>query len=149
MNLDRRDLLLGFFAVGFTAAVVGLPEPVAAATPSALDQINTRRLIIMIQGHMRDAIEDNMFEFNDAELRSNFRAWMKYVLDDYQARRALVDYSIVCDESNNTPELIDRNEFTADLYIKPTKGLNFIQLTAHVGRTSIPFEEVSLKYVKS
>lgn len=144
MNIDRRELLTGFFAVAFTAAVIGLPEPVASATPSALDRVNTRRLIVMIQDHMRDAIEDNLFEFNDAELRSNFRAWMKYVLDDYQAKRMLEDYKVVCDESNNTPELIDRNEFTADVYIKTTKALNFTKLTALVGRTSIPFEEVPL-----
>lgn len=140
--MDRRELLTGFFSVAFTTALVGLPKPTAAATPSALDKINTRKLIVMIQDHMREAIEDNMFEFNDAELRSCFRSWMTYVLDNYQAKRMLVDYKIVCDESNNTPEIIDKNEFHADLYIRPTNALNFIHLTAHVGRTSIPFEEV-------
>lgn len=144
MNLDRRELLTGFFALAFTTGVVGnLPTP-ALATPSALDRMNTRRLILLIQDRMREAIEDCMFEFNDAELRSNFRAWMTTVLDLYGPKAMLEDYKVVCDESNNTPELIDRNEFTADIYIKPTKALNFIKLTAHVGRTSIPFEEVGL-----
>ena len=148
--MDRRSFVVGAGSLVGAITVFGLPaveaEPIVISpiSPSIMDQINTRRLILLLQDHMRDAIEDNMFEFNDAVLRKDFRDWMTYVLDNYQAQRALVDYRIVCDESNNTPALIDRNEFTADLYIKPTKGLNFIKLTAHVGRTSVPFEEVPL-----
>jgi len=146
--MDRRNFIVGAGSLVGAITVFGLPavsaEPIVISpiSPSIMDQINTRRLIIMIQGHMREAIQDCMFEFNDDILRKHFRDWMTYVLDNYQAQRLLEDYRIVCDESNNTPELIDRNEFTADLYIKPTKALNFIKLTALVGRTSIPFEEV-------
>lgn len=141
MNLDRRDILTGLFALAFTTTVVGLPTPSVAA-PSALEQVNTRTILMMIQEQINQAVQVHMFEFNDPTMRKLFVDYMSPLMDEYVNRRLIEDYTIVCDESNNTPDLIDRNGFRTDLYIRPTKAVNYIHLSAEVGRTPVSYENV-------
>ena len=83
-----------------------------------------------------------MFEFNDAFTRAQFRNIVEPFLRDVQGRRGITDFRVVCDETNNTGDVIDRNEFRADIYIKPARSINFISLTFIASRTGISFEEI-------
>ena len=82
------------------------------------------------------------FEFNDEFTRAQFKNLVEPFLRDIQGRRGLTDFSVVCDETNNTSDVIDRNEFRADIFIKPARSINFIGLTFVATRTGISFEEV-------
>ena len=83
-----------------------------------------------------------LFEFNDEITRSLFKNNVNPFLRDVQARRGMYDFLVVCDESNNTPEIIDRNEFVAELYLKPTRSINFVTVTVTATRTGVTFAEV-------
>ena len=83
-----------------------------------------------------------LFEFNDEFTRSNFTAMVNPFLRDVQARRGMTDFLVVCDSTNNTPQVIDNNEFRADIYIKPARSINFITLTFVATRTGVDFSEV-------
>ena len=110
--------------------------------PSAFDRINVRRLFIVLEKSIATAAKFQLFEFNDAFTRSQFRNLVEPFLRDIQGRRGITDFKVVCDESNNTGEVIDRNEFIADIFIKPARSINFIQLNFVATRTGISFEEV-------
>jgi len=110
--------------------------------PSAFDRINVRRLFIVLEKSIATAAKFQLFEFNDAFTRSQFRNLVEPFLRDIQGRRGITDFKVVCDESNNTGEVIDRNEFVADIFIKPARSINFIQLNFVATRTGISFEEV-------
>ena len=112
------------------------------AKPSAFDRINVRRLFIVLEKSIATAAKFQLFEFNDAFTRSQFRNLVEPFLRDIQGRRGITDFKVVCDESNNTGEVIDRNEFIADIFIKPARSINFIQLNFVATRTGISFEEV-------
>ena len=112
------------------------------ASPSAFDRINVRRLFLNVEKRARGLAEGVLFEQNDAVTRSNFAAAIGGYLSEVQARRGLTDYLVVCDTSNNTPEVIDRNEFVAELYLKPTRSINFVTVTVTATRTGVSFEEV-------
>ena len=112
------------------------------ASPSAFDRINVRRLFLNVEKRARGLAESVLFEQNDAVTRSNFAAAIGGYLAEVQARRGLTDYLVVCDTSNNTPEVIDRNEFVAELYLKPTRSINFVTVTVTATRTGVSFEEV-------
>ena len=112
------------------------------AKPSAFDRINVRRLFIVLEKAIATAAKYQLFEFNDGFTRAQFRNLVEPFLRDVQGRRGVTDFKVVCDESNNTGEVIDRNEFVADIYIKPARSINFIQLNFIATRTGISFEEV-------
>jgi hypothetical protein len=112
------------------------------ASPSAFDRINVRRLFLNVEKRARGLAEGVLFEQNDSVTRGGFAASMSSYLSEVQARRGVVDFLVVCDESNNTPEVIDRNEFVAELYLKPTRSINFVTVTVTATRTGVSFTEV-------
>jgi phage tail sheath protein FI len=110
--------------------------------PSAFDRINVRRLFIVLEKAIARASRSSLFEFNDEFTRAQFVNLVEPFLRDIQGRRGIFDFRVVCDETNNTPEIIDRNEFVGDIYIKPARSINFIQLNFVAVRTGVSFEEV-------
>jgi len=112
------------------------------AKASAFDRINVRRLFIYLESAIKAAAKDVMFEFNDALTRSSFVNAVEPFLRDVQAKRGIQDYRLICDESNNTAAIIDNNEFIADIYIKPSRSINFIGLTFVATRSGVSFSEV-------
>ena len=112
------------------------------ASPSAFDRINVRRLFLNVEKRARALAEGVLFEQNDAVTRSNFNSAIASYLSEVQARRGLTDYLVVCDSTNNTPEVIDRNEFVAELYLKPTRSINYVTVTVTATKTGVSFEEV-------
>ena len=116
------------------------------AKPSAFDRINVRRLFIVLEKAIATAAKFTLFEFNDAFTRAQFKALVEPFLRDVQGRRGITDFRVVCDETNNTPEVIDRNEFIGDIYIKPARSINFIQLNFIAVRTGVDFTEVVGKF---
>jgi phage tail sheath protein FI len=114
--------------------------------PSAFDRINVRRLFIVLEKAIATAAKYTLFEFNDAFTRAQFKALVEPFLRDVQGRRGITDFRVVCDETNNTPEVIDRNEFVGDIYIKPARSINFIQLNFVAVRTGVDFTEVVGKF---
>lgn len=117
-------------------------DKTALAKPSAFDRINVRRLFIVLEKAISTAAKYSLFEFNDAFTRAQFRSLVEPFLRDVQARRGVIDFKVVCDEKNNTPEVIDSNRFVADIYIKPNRSINFIQLNFIATRTGVNFSEV-------
>ena len=116
------------------------------ARPSAFDRINVRRLFIVLEKAIARAAKYSLFEFNDAFTRAQFVALVEPYLRDVQGRRGIYDFRVVCDETNNTPEVIDRNEFIGDIYIKPARSINFIQLNFVAVRTGVAFDEIVGKF---
>lgn len=116
------------------------------AKPSAFDRINVRRLFIVLEKAIARAAKYSLFEFNDEFTRAQFVALVEPFLRDVQGRRGIYDFRVVCDTTNNTPEVIDRNEFIGDIYIKPARSINFIQLNFIAVRTGVAFEEIIGKF---
>lgn len=114
--------------------------------PSAFDRINVRRLFIVLEKAIARAARFSLFEFNDQFTRASFVNLVEPFLRDVQGRRGIYDFRVVCDESNNTGEVIDRNEFVGDIYIKPARSINFIQLNFVAVRTGVSFDEVVGKF---
>jgi phage tail sheath protein FI len=112
------------------------------AAPSAFNRINVRRLFIILEKAISTAAKFQLFEFNDAFTRSQFTSLLTPFLRDVQGRRGIYDFKVICNSSNNTPEVIDRNEFIADIFIKPARAINFIQLNFIATRTGVSFEEI-------
>jgi phage tail sheath protein FI len=110
--------------------------------PSAFDRINVRRLFIVLEKAISRASQSTLFEFNDEFTRAQFKNLIEPFLRDVQGRRGIYDFKVVCDETNNTPEIIDRNEFVGDIYIKPARAINFIQLNFVAVRTGVEFDEI-------
>jgi len=117
-------------------------DKTALARPSAFDRINVRRLFIVLEKAIATAAKYQLFEFNDAFTRAQFRNLVEPFLRDVQGRRGITDFSVVADETNNTGEVIDRNEFVADIYIKPARSINFITLNFIAVRTGVAFSEI-------
>jgi hypothetical protein len=113
-------------------------------SPSAFDRINVRRLFIILEKSIATAAKFQLFEFNDTFTRANFRNLVEPFLRDIQGRRGITDFKVVCDETNNTPAVIDANEFRADIFVKPARSINFITLTFVATRTGISFEETGV-----
>ena len=113
------------------------------AKPSAFDRINVRRLFIVLEKAIATAAKFQLFEFNDSFTRAQFKSLIEPFLLDVQSRRGIIDFKVVCDESNNTPEIIDRNEFVADIFIKPNRSINFITLNFIATRTGVNFDEIA------
>jgi len=114
--------------------------------PSAFDRINVRRLFIVLEKSIAKASRSSLFEFNDEFTRAQFVNLVEPFLRTVQGRRGIYDYRVVCDETNNTAEVIDRNEFIGDIYVKPAKSINFIQLNFVAVRTGVAFEEIVGKF---
>ena len=112
------------------------------ARPSAFDRINVRRLFIVLEKAIAIAAQSSLFEFNDEFTRQQFKNLVEPFLRDVQGRRGITDFRVVCDDTNNTGEVIDRNEFIGDIYIKPARSINFIQLNFVAVRTGVDFNEI-------
>jgi phage tail sheath protein FI len=112
------------------------------ARPSAFDRINVRRLFIVLEKAIATASKFQLFEFNDPFTRAQFRNLVEPFLRDVQGRRGITDFRVICDETNNTEVIVDRNEFVADIFIKPARSINFIRLNFVATRSSVSFEEV-------
>lgn len=110
--------------------------------PSAFDRINVRRLFIILEKTIATASKYSLFEFNDEFTRGQFKSMVEPFLRDVKGRRGIYDFLVVCDETNNTPQVIDNNEFVGDIYIKPAKSVNFIQLNFVAVRSGVEFSEV-------
>jgi hypothetical protein len=110
--------------------------------PSAFDRINVRRLFLILERAIGRAAEQVLFEFNDEFTRAEFVNIVEPVLREVQGRRGITDFRVVCDETNNTAEVIDRNEFKADIFIKPARSINYVTLSFVAVRTGVDFEEV-------
>lgn len=117
-------------------------DKTALSVKSAFDRINVRKLFLVVEKAISRAARAQLFEFNDVVTRTLFTQIVDPYLRDVQARRGLTDYLVVCDESNNTPAVVDSNEFRADIYIKPARSINFITLTFVATRTGVSFDEV-------
>jgi hypothetical protein len=114
--------------------------------PSAFDRINVRRLFIVLEKAIARAAKYSLFEFNDELTRAQFVAMVEPFLRDVQGRRGIYDFRVVCDTTNNTAEVIDSNRFIGDIYVKPARSINFIQLNFVAVRTGVSFDEVVGKF---
>ena len=114
--------------------------------PSAFDRINVRRLFIVLEKSISKAAKYSLFEFNDEFTRAQFVALVEPFLRDVKGRRGIYDFKVVCDETNNTPQVIDSNQFVGDIYIKPARSINFIQLNFVAVRTGVAFSEIVGKF---
>ena len=146
-NKAQRDLLYAarinpiVNQRGFGILLFG--DKTALGYASAFDRINVRRLFLTVEQALEGAANAQLFELNDVNTRSNFVNIVEPYLRDIQAKRGVYDFLVVCDESNNTPEAIDNNEFRADIYLKPTKSINYVTLTFIATRTGVNFSEVA------
>ena len=122
--------------------IVLFGDKTALSAPSAFDRINVRRLFLNLEKRARRLAEGVLFEQNDATTRSGFATALNSYLSEVQARRGVTDYLVVCDESNNTADVIDRNEFVAEVYVKPTRSINYITVTFTATKTGVSFSEV-------
>jgi len=124
------------------AGVILYGDKTALASPSAFDRINVRRLFLNVQKRAEELAKGVLFELNDATTRIGFASALNSYLSEVRARRGVTDFLVVCDESNNTPSVIDRNEFVAEIYIKPTRSINYITVTLTATKTGVAFSEV-------
>jgi hypothetical protein len=143
---DQRDLLyaqrINPIVTKQGAGTVLFGDKTALGYASAFDRINVRRLFLTVEQALEGASESTLFELNDSLTRANFVNIVEPYLRDVQAKRGVYDFLIVCDETNNTPDVIDNNEFRADIFLQPAKSINFITLTFVATRTGIDFSEV-------
>lgn len=117
-------------------------DKTALGRPSAFDRINVRRLFIVLEKTIATAANQMLFEFNDEFTRAQFLNLIEPFLRDVQGRRGITDFRVVCDETNNTPDVVDTNRFVGDIYVKPAKSINFIQLNFVAVRSGVEFNEV-------
>jgi len=142
----QRDLLYPkrinpiIFSPG--AGIILFGDKTAISYTSAFDRINVRRLFLTLESSIERAARAQLFEFNDTITRANFVNIVEPYLRDVKSKRGITDFVVVCDESNNTPDVIDGNQFKADIYIKPARSINFIGLTFVATRTGVSFEEI-------
>ena len=122
--------------------VILFGDKTAQTRPSAFDRINVRRLFIVLEKAIATASKFFLFEQNDAFTRAQFKNLVVPFLKTVQQRRGITDFKVVCDDTNNTGEVIDRNEFVADIFVKPTRSINFIQLNFVATKTGVNFTEV-------
>lgn len=125
------------------SGIILFGDKTGLAIQSSFDRINVRRLFLVIEESIERASRASLFEFNDAITRTNFINITEPFLRDVKAKRGIQDFIVICDETNNTPDVIDANEFKADIYIKPARSINFIGLTFIATRTGVSFEEVT------
>jgi hypothetical protein len=146
-NKTQRD---GLYKKGINP-VVGMPgqgiilfgDKTLLAKPSAFDRINVRRLFILLEKSIANMAKSFLFEFNDSFTRSRFVSTVEPFLRNVQGRQGIQDFTVICDESNNTSEVVDRNEFRGDIYVKPSRSINFIQLQFVAVRSGVEFSEIT------
>jgi len=145
-NKTQRDALYKVGVNPVTAmpgsGILLFGDKTLLAKPSAFDRINVRRLFILLEKSIANMAKSFLFEFNDAFTRSRFSGTVTAFMDDIKGRNGVQDFAVVCDESNNTSEVVDRNEFRGDIYIKPSRSINFIQLQFVAVRSGVEFSEV-------
>jgi hypothetical protein len=124
------------------SGIVLFGDKTALSFASAFDRINVRRLFLTIEDSIERAAKDQLFEFNDVITRSNFVNIVEPFLRDVKAKRGINEFLVICDETNNTPDIVDSNQFRADIFVKPARSINFIGLTFVATRTGVSFEEV-------
>jgi len=124
------------------AGIILFGDKTALSYTSAFDRINVRRLFLTLESSIEKAARAQLFEFNDTITRANFINIVEPYLRDVKSKRGITDFVVVCDESNNTPAVIDGNQFKADIYIQPARSINFIGLTFVATRTGVSFEEI-------
>jgi len=124
------------------AGTILFGDKTALASPSAFDRINVRRLFLAVQKRAETLAKGVLFEQNDATTRVGFASALNSYMSEVQSRRGVTDFLVVCDESNNTPSVVDRNEFVAEIYIKPTRSINYITVTLTATKTGVSFAEV-------
>ena len=142
---DQRDLLFS----SRVNPVVTFPgegtvlygDKTAVAYSSAFSRINVRKLFIYVEKQIAKIARNVLFEFNDVPTRTIFKNNTNPFLRDVQSKRGIIDFLIVCDDTNNTPEVVDRNEFVADIYIKPNRSINFVQLNFVATKSGVSFSE--------
>ena len=117
-------------------------DKTALSKPSAFDRINVRRLFLVLEKAIATAAKFQLFEFNDEFTRAQFRNLIEPFLREVQGRRGITDFSVICDAANNTGDVVDRNEFVSDIYIKPSRSINFITLNFIAARTGVAFSEI-------
>ena len=122
--------------------VVMFGDKTQLTKPSAFDRINVRRLFILLEKAIANAARFQLFEFNDEFTRSQFVSIVEPFLRDIQGRGGIQDFSVVCDGSNNTPQVVDSNQFRGDIFVKPSRSINFIQLNFVAVRSGVEFSEV-------
>jgi hypothetical protein len=143
---SQRDVLYSnrinpvIFSPG--AGIILFGDKTGLAKASAFDRINVRRLFVYLEDAISRAAKDVLFEFNDEITRTNFVNTIEPFLRDVQSKRGIFDYIVVCDETNNTSAVIDNNEFIADIYIKPSRSINYIGLNFIATKTGVDFQEV-------
>ena len=118
-------------------------DKTAQSKPSAFDRINVRRLFIVLEKAISTAAKFQLFEFNDETTRTSFSGMVEPFLRDIQGRRGITEFLVVCDESNNPGRVIDRNEFVADIFVKPARSINFISLNFIATKSGVSFSEVA------
>lgn len=145
-TVEQRDLLYSNSVnpvVTFPAeGTILYGDKTLQSKSSAFDRINVRRLFIVLEKSIALASKYQLFEYNDDFTRSQFRSMVEPYLRDIQGRRGITDFLVKCDTSNNTPTVIDRNEFIADIYIKPARSINFITLNFIATKTGVSFDEL-------
>ena len=124
------------------AGIILFGDKTALSYVSAFDRINVRRLFLTIESSIERAARAQLFEFNDVITRSNFINIVEPYLRDVKSKRGITDFLVICDETNNTPDIIDANQFRSDIFVKPARSINFIGLTFVATRTGVSFEEV-------
>ena len=124
------------------AGIILFGDRTGLGVASAFDRINVRRLFLTLEDTIERAARDQLFEFNDVITRTNFLNIVDPFLRDVKAKRGITDFVVICDETNNTPDIIDSNQFRADIFVKPARSINFIGLTFVATRTGVSFEEV-------
>jgi len=118
-------------------------DKTALSYASAFDRINVRRLFLTVEQALQRAAQAQLFELNNQTTRANFVNIVEPYLRDVQAKNGVYDFLVICDQTNNTPDVIDNNEFRADIFLKPTRSINYITLTFVATRTGVSFEEVA------
>ena len=124
------------------SGIILFGDKTGLARQSAFDRINVRRLFLYLEKAISRVARDQLFEFNDEITRSNFVNSVEPFLREVQANRGVQEFVVICDTTNNTPAVIDRNEFVADIFIKPARSINFVGLTFVATRTGVSFEEI-------
>jgi phage tail sheath protein FI len=117
-------------------------KTLSASDSSAFSRINVRRLFITLEKAISTAAKFQLFEFNDSFTRANFRAAVEPFLRQVQGRKGIYDFSVICDETNNTAGVVDANQFVASIFVKPARSINFITLTFVASRSGVDFDEV-------
>jgi phage tail sheath protein FI len=145
-NKTQRDTLysIGVNPIGSFAGqgTVLFGDKTLQAKPSAFDRINVRRLFIVLEKSIAQAAKFSLFEFNDTTTQNQFVNLVTPFLADIKARRGIFDYRVVCDSTNNTQSVIDANQFVGDIYVKPARSVNFIQLNFVAVRTGVEFTTI-------